>query len=229
VATQGDVAASAGYWITLEADHVYTTPLTVTGSIGVISGWVWDAGVGEKTGFSADGVQRGKHADLYTGTRFPGIGERLPGRPLTEEERERARSLIVGMYDEFVGLVAESRDLPEEEVREIAGGRVWMGSDAVRLGLCDGMGTLLDAVEDAAVRAGLDPADVRVEEFPARKRFRLPKLFPSLPSFGVAGPGGVAEAFGYEIEFLRGIARHAGEPQLLVSPTALPDAWRDAE
>ena len=96
-----------------------------------------------------------------------------------------------------------------------------------------GTGTLLDAVEDAARRAGLDPADLRLEEYPARKRFRWPRLFPRLPSFGIfapaAGPETVAEALGWEMDYLRLLAEHNGDPLLVLPPDALPDAWLDAE
>jgi protease-4 len=220
VVSQGDVAASGGYWISMESDRIFTTPLTVTGSIGVISGWVWDAGVGARTGFSASGVQRGAHADLLTGIRFPFVDARLPGRPLSEAERTRARELIEGMYGEFVAKVAAARGLDEQRVREIGGGRVWMGGDAVERNLCDDFGTLLDAVEEAAGRAGLDPDDVILEEYPPRRRFRIPRLLPEMPSFGTAlGEAGGDES--YDWRYIQEIARHPGEPLLLTPPEAL--------
>jgi ClpP class serine protease len=182
---------------------------------------VWDAGVGERAGFSASGVQRGAHADLRTGIRFPFVNERLPGRPLSDTERERARELIEGMYGEFVARVAAARSLDEGRVREIGGGRVWMGGDAVERNLCDDLGTLLDAVEEAAGRAGLDPEDVILEEYPPRRRFRIPRLLPELPSFGTAlGAAGLDES--YEWRYLREIAGRPGEALLLTPPEAVP-------
>jgi protease-4 len=222
VVSQGDVAASGGYWISMESDRIFTTPLTVTGSIGVISGWVWDAGVGERTGFSASGVQRGAHADLRTGIRFPFVDARLPGRPLSEAERDRAQELIERMYGEFVARVAAARGLDEGRVREIGGGRIWMGGDAVERNLCDDFGTLLDAVEEAAGRAGLDPVDVTLDEYPPRRRFRIPRLLPGLPAFG-AGTGG-GEAGGdesYDWRYLHEIAGRPGEALLLTPPEAV--------
>jgi protease-4 len=231
VVTQGDVAASGGYWISMEADRVLTTPFTVTGSIGVISGWVWDDGFGGKTGLGADGVQRGAHADLFAGIRLPFLDARLPTRPLTEDERERSRALILGMYGEFVARVAEARGLTEDEVRGVGGGRVWMGEDAVARGLCDDTGTLADAVQQAAERAGVDPADVILEEYPPRRRFRLPRLFPDIPSLPWArgagsGAGPVAaDPPDYDLRYLRALAESPGEPLLFVPPEALPAGW----
>ncbi|HMB70586.1 MAG TPA: S49 family peptidase, partial [bacterium] len=232
IVSQGDVAASGGYWISMESDRLLTTPLTVTGSIGVISGWVWDDGFGEKTGLAADGVQRGKHADLRAGIRLPFLDARLPTRPLTDEERARSRDLILGMYGEFVAMVAESRGLSEDAVREIGGGRVWMGEDAVARGLCDGVGTLGDAVEEAAVRAGTDPRDVILEEYPRRRRFRLPSFFPDLPGLpwarAMAGPAAASvRPEDYDLRYLRALAEAPGEPLLLLPPEALPSGWME--
>jgi protease-4 len=229
VVSQGDMAASGGYWISMESDRLLTTPVTLTGSIGVISGWVWDAGFGEKIGLAADGVQRGAHADLRAGIRIPFLGARLPTRPLTDEERERSRSLIQGMYGEFVARVAAARGLTEESVREVGGGRVWMGEDAVERGLCDAVGTLADAVEAAAARAGADPADVILEEYPPRRRFRLPSFLPDLPSLpwarvaAVPSPG--QDPADYDLRYLKSLAEAPGEPLLLLPPESLPVGW----
>jgi ClpP class serine protease len=148
------------------------------------------------------------------------VGQRLPGRPLSDAERERARELIEGMYGEFVGQVSAARGLSEERVRELGGGRVWMGGDAIERNLCDDLGTLLDALEEAAGRAGLDPADVIVEEYPPRRRFRIPRILPDMPSFVVGGGEG-PEDESYEWRYLREIAAHPGEPLLLTPPEAI--------
>ncbi len=234
VVSQGDVAASAGYSICLESDRIYTTPLTITGSIGVIAGWAWDAGLGEKTGFSADGVQRGRHADLWSGIRFPFVRLPLPQREMTDDEKAIVKTRILSMYDDFVARVAEARSLSNEEVREIGEGRIWMGGDAAELGLVDAFGTLGDALADARERAGLGPDDeVRYEEYPPRKLFRLPPLFPSLPglSWLLPSPDGAIVPLERDEtpEFLRLLLSRPGEPLSVVPPGQLPVEWDFAE
>jgi protease-4 len=235
VVSQGDVAASGGYWIGTKSDHVFTTPLTITGSIGVVSGWVWDEGVGEKTGFSADGVSRGSHADLLTGIRFPVLGVKLARRNLNDEERERVREVTIELYDTFVTRVAENRRLSENRVREIAEGRVWIGEDAVAKGLCDELGTLRDAIAEARKRAGLEDEDeLDIEEFPPRRRFHLPKLLPSPFSLEALRLWTAQreeprseETADYPLEYLRAISEDPAEPLLLLPPELLPRGWAE--
>ncbi len=223
VVTQGDVAASGGYWISLDADRVLTTPLTITGSVGVVSGWAWDAGFGGKTGLSADGVTRGSHADLFGGLRIPLLGARLPLRGLDADERALVDRTLTSLYDRFVAKVAALREIPEEHVRDVAQGRVWSGVDAVANGLCDDLGGLADALDDARARAGLGALDeMRIEEYPPRRRFRLPDL-----------PGGIPEVLGDSagedaaLRYFRALTREPGAPQLLLPPEALPREWRE--
>lgn len=233
VVSQGDVAASGGYWISLDADHVLTTPLTITGSIGVISGWAWDDGFGTKTGLSADGVRRGSHADLFGGMRIPLLGARLPVRNLDASERALVDRSITSLYDRFVAKVAALREMPEEHVRDVAQGRVWSGADAVEIGLCDDLGGLADALDEARQRAGLAPGDeVRIEEYPPRRRFRLPDLPGGLPELlaGAAPGSAIAGAEPGEdaaLRYFRALTREPGAPQLLLPPEALPREWRE--
>jgi len=189
IISQGDVAASGGYWISMTGERILTTPVTITGSVGVIGGWVYDDGLGEKAGLTTDRVQVGAHADLFTNLRFPVLGG-LPVRPLAPDELDMIKKLILEMYDEFVAKVAEGRDLPEDEVRKIAEGRVWMGGDAIDNKLCDEFGGLLDAIALAKRRAGL-PEDREVElvEYPRRPLFEMPAFGPRLPgAFAFAAP-----------------------------------------
>ncbi len=221
VASQGDVAASGGYLIGLESDRLLTTPLTITGSIGVIAAWVWDAGIGAKTGVSADGVQRGSHADLFAGLRVPVIDARLPARGLRDDERAMARETIHEMYDAFVSRVATARHRTEAEIEEVAQGRVWMGEDAILRGLCDDMGGLLDAVDGAALRAGIPPDEERtIEQYPPQRRFRLPRALTPLAS---ASPPAAPED--WSLRALRLFARSGGVPLLVLPPDALPGDW----
>ena len=245
VVSQGDVAASGGYWLSMDGARILTTPLTATGSIGVISGWVWDERLHEKLGLAVDGVGRGAHADLFRRVRYPLLGFGLPARGLTAGEREQARGLILEMYDDFVAGVARGRGLDEDEVRRVAGGRVWSGGDAVDRGLCDAFGGLDDALALARELAGIDAdEEIEIREFPPRPLLPWP-----LPRLRLPGPGldlaGVAAWLGLAgaedplpaladgnapptdpgLDFLRHLAAARGGPLALLSPGALPDAW----
>jgi protease-4 len=237
VVTQGDVAGSGGYWISMDGTKILTTPLTITGSIGVIGGWLWDTGVGERTGFSADGVQRGRHADLFTGIRFPVLG-RLPTRNLTDEEKGRIHDIFMELYGGFVEKVAAGRGMTEEEVRAVGEGRIWMGEDAIERKLADRIGGLTDAVAEAKSLAGIGAdEEIILTEYPARTRFQMPKigggpfariLAPFLPAPEAAALAG-AEETDYDLFFLRSVARAEGSPLLLTPPEALPAEWGTLE
>ncbi|MBK6764735.1 MAG: S49 family peptidase [bacterium] len=81
IVSQGRLAASGGYWISSPADRIFTSPFTITGSIGVIAGWIWNDGLTDKTGLTFDKVMVGKHADLGSGVILPLIGAEIPDRP----------------------------------------------------------------------------------------------------------------------------------------------------
>jgi protease-4 len=239
VVTQGDVAGSGGYWISMDGTKILTTPLTITGSIGVIGGWFWDSGVGEKTGFSADGVQRGDHSDLFTGIRFPMLGT-LPTRNLTDVEKDGIRGLMLELYGGFVKKVAAGRGVSEEHVRSVGEGRIWMGQDAIERKLCDEIGGLPEAIEEAKALAGIAPdEEVILTEYPPRRFFQMPKigagpfaalLAPLSARFGgdpgSAGPEGTED---YDLAYLRRLAAAKGAPLVLTPPDAIPEGWRTGE
>ncbi|MBU2500704.1 S49 family peptidase [bacterium] len=251
IVSQGDVAASGGYWISMDGTEILTTPLTVTGSIGVISGWVWDDGFAGKMGVTSDVVSRGRHADLYSTVNLPFLGG-IPRRAMTPEEMDRTEKLIRNMYAGFVSAVAEGRGLEFDAVAEVAQGRVWMGEDAVEHGLCDGIGSLADAIARARELAGIpDWQEVEITEYPPRPLIELPSLLPQLPSLlGVgtringwtAGMIARAEAMeaaagdpsawfapgldAAEIGYLKAIADQPGRPLLAIEPGMLPQEWR---
>jgi protease-4 len=170
IISQGQVAASGGYWISMYGDEILAGPNTITGSIGVISGWVWDKEFGEKLGMTSDVVTRGKHADLYSGIRLPPFNLQIPARSVTDEERQIVERTIRQLYDDFIKKVAASRDIPEERVREIAEGRIYSGLDGLDIDLVDRIGGLWDAIGVAKVRAGLDAEEeIEIIEIPKSK------------------------------------------------------------
>ncbi len=256
IISQGDLAASGGYWISMEGTEILTTPLTITGSIGVISGWLYDDGIAEKAGITSDSVQRGAHSDLYSTVNFPFIGG-IPRRPKTEPELERTKKVILGMYDQFVAAVAKGRNLPVADVAEIAQGRVWMGGDAIERGLCDQFGSLSDALALARQKADVDHwRQVDVVEYPPRPLFQMPSFMPGFPSlfgFGdrlnamtvehlVPTPDSTADISPtagltdlpvgidpVDIQFLRQLNEAAGQPVMMISPDLLPNGWREMD
>lgn len=254
IVSQGDVAASGGYWISMDGTRILTTPLTITGSIGVISGWVWDDGAAAKLGVTSDVVSRGRHADLFGNVSLPLLGS-LPRRPMNSEELQRTETVIRGMYDDFVGAVARGRGLEFDAVHEVAQGRVWMGGDAIRLGLCDQFGTLGDAIKLACSEAGV-PAwrDVEIVEYPPRQLFEMPQLLPDLPGISslagrlerwvsarlalgagqdsdlVAPAAALLPGLGLsETDHVLRVGSHPGLPLLELPPELLPDGWKDWE
>lgn len=170
IVSQGQVAGSGGYWISMYADTILAGPNTITGSIGVIGGWVYDQGLSSKLGMTSDHVKRGAHADLGYGITLPILGVRIPERNLTEEERNRMEALIKKFYDIFVTKVAQGRNLPVEEVKKIAEGHFYSGLDGKAIKLVDEIGGLQTALAIACQRAGLSPeAEFKIVEFPQYK------------------------------------------------------------
>lgn len=238
IVSQGDVAGSGGYWISMYGDEILAQPTTVTGSIGVIGGWLWDKELGDKIGVSSDFVSRGKRADLFFGPKLPFIGLGVPHRPLTDSEREQLMAELNTMYVEFVAKVADGREMTEEAVEKIAQGRVWTGADGLENGLVDAIGGLDAAIEVAREKAGLDPdEEVQVLDYSVRGWFDFSEIIPKPIPFGWLWPwGGGGDHIGggagarllpeflddYEMTYLRQIAEHNGRPLCLVPPEFVP-------
>ena len=252
IVSQGDLAASGGYWISMEGSQILTTPLTLTGSIGVISGWLYDDGLADKAGITSDVVSRGEHADLFSTVSIPFIGG-VPRRAMSDDELARGETVIRAMYDDFIKAVAQGRGMDKEAVHEVAQGRVWMGGDAIEHGLCDEFGGLGDAIEAARQQAGLGDRRYTLVEYPPQQLFELPSLLPRLPSLLGVGdrinnlvaslapvPEPVVEpAAGLPLDlpagldrdsmlYLRALNEAVGGPLLMMSPDLLPAGWRGA-
>lgn len=177
IVSQGGVAASGGYWISMYADTIIAAPNTITGSIGVIGGWIWDDGFGEKLGMSTDHVQVGDHADLDMITRLPFIGLGIPARNLNEWERQRVEIFIKSAYQGFVQKVALGRNMSVDEVESIAQGHVWTGLAGKGNGLVDEIGGLSLAVHMARKMAGIqDSREISLVELPF-KGWMNPAIF----------------------------------------------------
>jgi protease-4 len=151
VVSMGDVAASGGYWISMNADRIYADQSTVTGSIGIFGLVPTFPRALEKIGVRTDGV-----------ATTPMAGFNL-GRELPENYKVLIQSVIEKGYRDFTGGVSKARKKPVDAVDAVARGRVWSGAQAKERGLVDDFGGLQVAIEDAAKRAKLGkPGDYRV-------------------------------------------------------------------
>lgn len=211
IISQGQMAASGGYWLSMYGDEILAAPSTLTGSIGVIYGWVYDKGFGKKFGMTSDVVKRGAHADLGAGIRIPFTGLKIPARNLTEDEQKKAEHIIQSHYDAFVRKVAKGRELPETRVREIAEGRIYTGTDALAIKLIDRIGGLSSAIELAQEMASLkDEPTLEIIEIPRKKG--LFNLRNQISPFGFS----VNEQTDFEL--LKFMIEHNGTPAALTWP-----------
>jgi len=148
VVSMGDLAASGGYWISMNADRIYADPSTITGSIGIF-------GMVPNVTRALDKI--GVHTDGVGTTRFAGAFDMT--KPLDPAVGQVIQSVINKGYADFTGRVAEARNKPVEAVDAVARGRVWSGAQAKERGLVDAFGGQGEAVADAAARAKLGGAD----------------------------------------------------------------------
>ena len=152
VVSMGDLAASGGYWISMNADRIYADPSTITGSIGIFGLIPTIPRTLAKIGVHTDGVGTTKFAGAFDVTR-----------PLDPEIGNVIQSVIDKGYRDFTGRVAQARGRSVSEIDAIARGRVWSGAQARERGLVDAFGGLEDALADAATRAKLGkPGDYQV-------------------------------------------------------------------
>ena len=167
IVSQGYVAGSGGYWISMYADTIVAAPSTITGSIGVIAGWMYDKGFKEKLGVTTDLVKAGAHADLGFGFTLPFVGIGIPDRDVTPEERAKIGYIIKSYYKDFVAKVAEGRNTTPEKIEQIAQGHFYSGLDGAKIDLVDVLGGLQDAIRIARERAGIRQGDpVTIVELP---------------------------------------------------------------
>ncbi len=161
VISMGGLAASGGYWIATGAETVVADPLTITGSIGVFAMFFDASGFFEnKLGITFDHVQTSPYADVFSGVT-----------ELSPEERQMLETYVDQTYDDFLARVSDARGLTVQEVDSIAQGRVWMGLQALELGLVDTLGTLSTAVDMAAAAADMGEGPHRIRVLPRPKSF----------------------------------------------------------
>ncbi len=143
IVSMGPTAASGGYWISAYADQIFVLPTTITGSVGVLGGKVSAQKLWEKLGVNWDSVSWGDNSAMFS-----------MNSPFSVSEAERMNLMLDDIYDNFLKRVSKGRNMSIKEVENIARGRVWLGSNAVEIGLADELGGLNDALDYAAVKVG---------------------------------------------------------------------------
>ncbi|WP_343571700.1 signal peptide peptidase SppA [Mycobacterium sp.] len=156
VASMGAVAASGGYYVSMNADAIVANPGTITGSIGVLTGKLIARDLKDRLGIGSDALRTNANADAWS-----------INAPFTPEQQAQVEAEADLCYTDFVERVAEGRNLSVDAVDAVARGRVWTGADALEHGLVDELGGLRAAVRRAKVLAGLDEHDkVRLVSYP---------------------------------------------------------------
>lgn len=160
IASMGDYAASGGYYMAMGCDTIVAQPHTITGSIGIFS-VLFDASglMSNKLGISSEEIKTGEFGEMITVTRSLTDAEKSVWQRKTEEG-----------YEVFTSKAAEGRNMPVEELKKVASGRVWTGSQAKERGLVDVLGGLNDAIAIAAESAGV-ANDYKVKFYPRKQPF----------------------------------------------------------
>ncbi len=149
VVSMGQLAASGGYYIAANADHIFAQPTTITGSIGVLGGKIVLDDTFDMVGYNVEPISvGGQFTQAYSSVQS-----------FTPEQRQAFHDGMARTYEDFTGIVAAGRDLPLETVLNIAKGRVWTGVQALEIGLVDELGGLRDAIDKARELAGIEADD----------------------------------------------------------------------
>lgn len=156
IASMGAVAASGGYWIAANANEIWASPTTITGSIGIFAMFPTAEKAFSTLGVNVDGVGTTELAGFSSGLPF--------FRGLTPDAEKLMQLTVERGYDEFLSFVGTSRNLEKVAVDKVGQGRVWTGTKALEFGLVDKLGTLDDAIAAAASKASLSNFDVMVVE-----------------------------------------------------------------
>lgn len=151
VVSMGDYAASGGVYISTPADYIFAEPTTITGSIGVAIALPTLENAMDYIGVNFDGVVTSKYAGWD------------PLQKIDDDLDKIFESWGAGAYDRFITFVSDSRSQPYDDIKSIAGGRVWIGSAAQELGLVDELGNVDDAISYAVQMADLE--DYQVEYY----------------------------------------------------------------
>ncbi len=180
IASMGGVAASGGYWIATPANRIIAEPTTITGSIGIFGFIPTFENALAEIGVTEDGI----------GTTATARGPSLTGG-VTDEWDAILQSGIEHGYQQFIGLVAEARNMSLAEVDAVAQGRIWTGSQALERGLVDELGDYDDAIRIAAEMAGIEDYRVVVVKEETDPLQELLEALGADAAAHIAGPQGL--------------------------------------
>ena len=158
VVSMGNYAASGGYYISCCADYIYAEPTTLTGSIGIFGTVPNASKLMNKIGLDIDGVATNKHSDLTTNAIYKGMNN---------QELALMQTMVERGYDLFTARCAEGRGMSQDAIKQIGEGRVWLGKDALEIGLVDELGNLNSAIAKAAELANL--GQYAITNYPEKK------------------------------------------------------------
>ncbi len=167
IVSMSNVAASGGYYISAASDSIFSDRTTVTGSIGVIFGKAVFEELRDKIGLSTFHFKRGENSDIYSASSH-----------YTESQRAEVRRQVELIYENFINLVADNRNMSYEAVDSLARGRTYSGLRAHRAHLVDEIGGIGDAIDAAIRSSGIDHERTEVVVFPTRGYFTFPTLDP---------------------------------------------------
>ena len=158
IASMSNYAASGGYYLAMAADTIVAQPTTLTGSIGVY-GMIFNIGdfMANKLGITTDRTGTGTYSNLYTSSRA-----------LTEVEKSIIQNGVNNTYETFTAKAAKGRGMTQDEIKAVASGRVWTGTQALENGLVDVLGGLETAIDIAAMKAGIVD-DYKIRYYPVKK------------------------------------------------------------
>ena len=172
IVSMGDYAASGGVYISTPADYIFAEPTTITGSIGVAIALPTLENAMDYIGVNFDGVVTSKH------------GGWDPTQAINDDLDKIFASWGADAYDRFINFVAESRSQSYEDIKEIAGGRIWIATSAKEIGLVDEIGGIDDAITYAANIAELE--DYKVEYYGEERSLEEMILKELLENFDVS-------------------------------------------
>lgn len=198
IVSMGNVAGSGGYYIAMAADQIFAQPATITGSIGVIIGKFNLKGLYQKVGMNKHQFKRGENAAIYSD-----FG------PLSNSEQDRIKSLLNLEYKKFVKKTADSRGMTVKQVEKLAQGRVYLGQEAIKIGLVDNMGGLTHAVKTAKEKMGIpDEIPVQVAVYPRPKA-----PWKELLSSGITGQANLPKPLSELMTEFQELASVSDDPQ----------------
>ncbi|MEO1995006.1 MAG: signal peptide peptidase SppA, partial [Planctomycetaceae bacterium] len=152
IVSMGDVAGSGGYYVACAAETIFADPSTVTGSIGVVSGKFATTKMWNKMGITFKPIQRGANSGILSSANV-----------FSDSEKSVMKSYMDEVYEVFKGHVVAIRgDRLKKDIEDLAGGRVFTGRQALKLGLVDELGGLHDAIDFAAQKAQLKSYEIRI-------------------------------------------------------------------